>query len=338
MTFILGVDAGNSKTIALVSRLDGTIIGAGRGGCGDIYDSLGAYGKLSATDTANAALSAVDDAVQAALRQAGVNVGNLMAGAFSMAGADWPEDIAFLRKALLARGYGRSVIVVNDAIGALYAGAPAGPAVAVTCGTGAAIGARGADGRVWHTSHWQEPHGSNDLARKTLRAVYRAELGIDPPSSLTSRVPAYFGRTCVEEVLHLFTAREGTPPREVGKLAAVLLDEAGASDRTARRIVQEHGAALGDYALVAVRKVGLSGSPFVLVLAGGVMRHRSGLLAEAIVARVRVVVPAVQPLNSRFEPVVGALFLALEAIGVHVDDHLQEQLAPTLPPAALFAT
>ena len=39
MQYVLGVDGGNTKTIALVAALDGTILGAGRGGCGDIYNA-----------------------------------------------------------------------------------------------------------------------------------------------------------------------------------------------------------------------------------------------------------------------------------------------------------
>ena len=34
---VLGVDAGNSKTVALVAGPDGEVLGAGRGGPGDIY-------------------------------------------------------------------------------------------------------------------------------------------------------------------------------------------------------------------------------------------------------------------------------------------------------------
>ena len=32
MSYVLGVDGGNSKTVALIARCDGTIVGAGRGG------------------------------------------------------------------------------------------------------------------------------------------------------------------------------------------------------------------------------------------------------------------------------------------------------------------
>lgn len=326
--YVLGVDAGNSKTIALLSRLDGTIVGAGRAGCGDIY------GAASAED----ALAAVDAAIRCALRRAGAAPDQLSAAAFSMAGADWPEDVAYLHAALQERGYGHTVTVVNDAIGALRAGSPDGTGVVIACGTGAAIAARAPDGRTWHNSHWQEPQGAEHLGYKTLRAVYRVELGIEPPTTLTARVLATYALPDVAAVLHRFTAREGSPPRDVGRLARVLLDEAAGGDPTARRIVVEHGAGLGDYALVAARRAGIDGTPFMLVLSGGVFRHPSRLLAEAIVARVHTTSPQARPVESRFEPAAGALFLALEAAGLSIDEPLLQRLMPTIPPPALFAT
>ena len=328
MRYILGVDGGNTKTIALVAGLDGAIVGAGRGGCGDIYGAA----------SEDAALAAVEHAVAEALSMAGVRRDALVAGVFSMAGADWPEDFDLLQTAMEQRGFGRRILVVNDAIGGLRAGSPDGMGVAVVCGTGAGTGARAPDGRVWHTSFWQEPNGSHDLARRMLRVVYRAELGIDPPTMLTRRVLDFLGQSTVEDVLHLFTRREGQRPTQLGGLARVLLDEASNGDAPARRIVEEHGASLGDYALAAARRVGLEGTPFTLVLAGGVLRHPARLLPNAIVARVRTTSPDVRPVESRFEPAVGALFLALEAAGVSIDEALLARLIPTLPPSALFAT
>ncbi len=341
MTYVLGVDAGNTKTIALVAGRDGAIAGGGRGGCGDIYDTTHVYGDRSPAAVAAAALASVEGAVRDALGVAGIAPAALEAGAFNMAGADWPEDYDYLRAAMERRGFGRCVVVVHDSIGALRAGSPDGTGVAVACGTGAAIGARAPDGRVWHTSFWQEAQGGHELGKKTLRAVYRAELGIDPPTTLTRRVLDFYGRlgvAGVEDVLRLFTAREGAPPRDVHRLAPLLMDEAQCGDGTARRIVQEHGAGLGDYALVAARRVGVEWTPFTLVLTGGVLREPSSLLMEAIIARVRTTCPDIQPVQSRFEPAVGALLLALEAAGITIDEPLLETLTATLPPPSFFAT
>ncbi len=328
MSYVLGVDGGNTKTVALLACLDGRVAGAGRGGCGDIYGGV----------SAAVALASIDEAVNGSLRQAGARPEAVAAGVFSLAGADWPEDFDFIRMEMRQRPFGGNVLVINDAVGALRAGSPDGTGVVVVCGTGAAIGARSASGAVWHTSFWQEPQGGRQLGNKTLRAVYRAELGIDPPTALTARVLQFFGRPSVEDVLHLFTARLGKRPSNVDGLARVVMDEAEQGDATARKIVQEHGAALGDYALASARRVGIEGTPFTLVLAGGVLRHPAPTLRAALVARVHTTSPEVRVVNSPFEPAVGALFLALEAAGVVVDDQLIARMLPTLPPASLFET
>jgi N-acetylglucosamine kinase-like BadF-type ATPase len=276
--------------------------------------------------------------VRGALDAGGALPAELSSGVFSMAGADWPEDFEVLERAMRGRRFGRSITVINDALGALRAGSADGTGVSVVCGTGLAIGSRAADGRFWHGSFWLESLGAGALGRNARRAVYRAELGLDRPTTLTARVLEFFGYTTVEQVLHLFTAREVARPANEPQLARALLDEAGAGDATALQIVRQHGAALGDYALAAARQVGIEGTPFTLVLAGGVLRHPVRLLHEELIARVRSSSPDVLVVDTRFEPVVGALLLAFEAAGITIDESLLERLAPTLPHAAFFAT
>ncbi len=328
--YVLGVDGGNTKTIALVARLDGTIVGYGRGGCSDIYTN---------PDPA-IPMSEAEKAVRDALQMAGIEAEALAVGAFSMAGADWPEDFSLIEATVRAWGFGSRVVVVNDAVGALWAGSLSGPAVVVACGTGAATASRSADGRVWHSSWWQDPQGAHHLGMKTLQAVYRAKLGVDPPTVLTGSVLRHFEQGSVEGVLHLFFTRGGErpPSAKVSQLSRVLLDAACAADVTARRIVQEHGAALGDYALAAARQVGIEDTPFTLALAGGVFRHSCTLLAEALIARVRETSRGVVTIYSQFEPAVGALLLGLEAAGCHLNETLLDRLTASLPDASLFAT
>ena len=328
MKHVLGVDGGSTKTLALVAREDGVILGAGRAGCSDIY---------GATSVA-AAVAEIERAVQAALKEAGIQPSALSANAFSLAGADWPEDFRLHEEAMRARGFGNNLLVVNDAIGALRAGSPDGTGVVVACGTGAAIGARHPDGRVWHSSFWQEPQGAEDLSLKALDAVYRAELGIDPPTTLTERILEAFGANTVEEVLHRMTARDLPRPQHRRQLVRPLFDAADAGDATARRIVMAHGKALGDYAIVAARKVGLLETPFPLVLTGGVLRHPSPLLRDSLIERVREVAPGVCPTQSRFEPAAGAVLLALDLAGIGTDTALLQRLQSSLPGTAFFAT
>jgi len=337
MQYVLGVDGGNTKTIALVAALDGTILGAGRGGCGDIYNA-----PIEGTnwpDSATAAIANIEYAVDTAVQAAQVKAADLVAAVFNMAGADWQEDFALLEMAMKVRGYGRRLTVQNDAMGVLHAGVADNIGVSVICGTGGATGARGLDGRTWHSSMWQDQvQGSFEMSRKAFDAVIRSELGIEPPTTLKQCFLDYFGLDSVEEMLHLFTGRIQRPAKRIDGLTRFLLDEAEAGDVVARQIVQEHGRALGNYAVVAARFVGLEGTPFSLVLAGGVLRHPSTLLADTIVERVQLTSPEVRPTRSRFEPIIGVLFSALEAAGMTVDEALLERLVPTLPSSELFAT
>lgn len=336
MHCVLAVDGGNTKTIALVAAIDGTILGAGRGGCGDVYN---AAAGTTWPDSATAAVANIEYAVVSALQTAHVRRSDLVTAVFNMAGADWPEDFAFLQAAVEARGFGRSILIQNDAMGVLHACLSDNIGVSVVCGTGAATGARGPDGRTWHSSRWQDQTGGGShLGEKTLDAVYRSELGMDPPTTLTPRVLDFFKLGTVEEVLHHFTNRMRHVSRDVHFLTPLLLDEAEAGDPVARGVVQEHGEALGNFAIVAARRVGLEGTAFSLVLAGGVFRHPSSQLAEAIIERVQTTSPAVKPVRCRFEPVIGVLFQALESASVSIDDTLLSKLIPTIPEATLFAT
>jgi len=171
-----------------------------------------------------------------------------------------------------------------------------------------------------------------------LDAIFRSELGIELPTTLTPRVLNFFQRNTVEEVLHLFTSRVERSPNNIDRLAPLLLDEAQAGDVVARQIVREHGWILGQYALAAARRVGIERTAFTLVLAGGVLRHSSTLLADAIIESVRTTSPAVRPTRCRFEPIIGVLFSALEAATVAIDDDLLGKLIPTIPPSTLFST
>lgn len=336
MHCVLAVDGGNTKTIAIVAALDGTVLGVGRDGCTDVYNAVP---DSPMSDPATAALANAERAVNAALHHAGIAASDLLVAVFNMAGADWPEDIAFWRDAMRERGIGKQIIAQNDALGVLHMASPEATGVSIVCGTGVATGARSADGRVWHSSFWQdEAQGSLHLGQKALFAIYRSALGIEAPTSLTDRVLRFFGVTTVEEVLHLYHSRLHPAPASVGRLTPLLLDEAHAHDAVALHVVREHGAALGNIALAAARKVGLEGTTFPLVLAGGIFRHPTTVLEDAIVARVRETSPGIRPVRSTSEPIVGVLVQALAAAGVIIDQPLLNRLVANVPMATVVSS
>jgi N-acetylglucosamine kinase-like BadF-type ATPase len=306
MSPVLAVDGGNTKTIAVVADAGGRALGAGRGGCSDIYN----------TATPAAAIEAIAAAAEEALARADVTAADVEAATFSLAGADWPEDFTLLERGLRERlGLPAPPLIVNDALGALRAGAPDWIGVSVVSGTYNAIGARHADGRVFHLGFWPDGAGGRDLGRDGLRAVYHAALGMGPETALSESAFALYGAEDAIGLLHEFTRRGGLAESEIDRLAPFVLDAADAGDAVAQAIVAEKGSILGRQGRACAAQLGLPLAGTRVVLAGRVFAHPTGRLADATMAEL----PGAVAVRHDAPPVAGALLLALDGLGVEAD-------------------
>lgn len=327
---VLAIDGGNTKSVAVVATTEGTVLGHGLGGCGDIY---GAPTEEDAMRT----LAAVAVSALAEARVAPAKVGAMVA---SVAGADWPEDFELFERELVRRiGLACPTLVLNDGLGPLRLGDPSGVGVAIVLGTGVAIGARGPAGKTWNASFWL-PFSMTTLGQRALQAVYRWELGLAPSSALTDRLLNYFGVADVEDLLHGFTQRAGRfPPDSKQEAGVLLLEQDAAGDEVARNIVDSYAAELAEYALVASRRAGL-GRRFPLVLTGGVLQNRASSLAGRIAAHVRKGAEGAEPVLPAVAPVAGSVLEAIALSGNGpVSRELQQRVlvAPSLQTVAMAA-
>jgi N-acetylglucosamine kinase-like BadF-type ATPase len=299
--WVLGVDGGNSKTLAAVADESGQTHGAGRAGTGDIYNAA----------TPDDAIAAIGTAVGEALARAGIAAAELEAAVFSLAGADWPEDFELLEKALRERlGLAVAPLVVNDALGALRGGSPDWTGIAVVSGTYNAVGARHPDGRVFHLGFWPDAAGGHELGVAALRAVYHAELDMGPATVLTERALALYGAGDPIGLLYEFTRRGGLTKHEKDRLAPVVLDAADEGDAVARAIVADKGRVLGRQARACAGRLDLPLEGTRVVLAGGVFGHPTERLADATMAEL----PGALAVRHPAPPIEGALLLALDRI------------------------
>lgn len=329
--YVLGVDGGASKTIAIIARADdGTVVGGGRSGNADIYQTADAERHVA-------------QAIEQAVAQADIAPTQIKAAALSLVGADWPEDFDHWHGMRERIGLGHlpqdRLSVVNDGIGGLESLYGKGAAVAVVCGTGAAVSARGADGATWHSSFWQRTQGAVELAETALDAVYLAELGIGQPTALASAALAHFDAENVTALLHMFSARTEAPLRNVGFFAPRLVKTADAGDEVARKILQNHANKLADYALAAARKVSIAqDTPVTLILSGGVFHAGSCLMTDHIWQVFQSRFPAAYREEKRLTPVVGAVGLALRLVGQDPSATLHDRISATLPDDDFFQT
>jgi N-acetylglucosamine kinase-like BadF-type ATPase len=305
VSVVLAVDGGNTKTLAVVADGGGQVLGFARGGCTDIYNAL----------TPAMALEEIARTSAAALADANVAPGAVTSAAFSLAGADWPEDFALLERELSARiGLCAPPLVVNDSIGALRAGSDDWTGIAVVAGTYNAIGARHPDGRVFHLGFWPDGAGGRELARDGLRAVYRAAIAMGDPTALTDLALELYGEPEPLALLHAFTRRGGLGEPEQDRFAAVVIDAADDGDPVAREIVDGKARILGIQARATAGQLDLPLDGTRVVLAGGVFTHPSERLARGVMAEL----PGAVPVRNPPPPVAGALLLALDRVGVSV--------------------
>jgi len=306
VTLLLGVDGGNTKTVAVVATGAGAVRGSARTGCGDIHSA----------DGPEAAIAEIVAAVNEALRAAGATAAELAAAAFSLAGADWPEDFAYLSDTLRARlVLPDAVEIVNDAVGGLRSGSGDMVGVAVVIGTHAAVAGRNGDGELFHLGFWPDSTGAHALGSQALTAIWRHMLGLGPETSLLGRALDRWACSDAEELLHAFTRIGGPDGSAAARFADAVLDEAESGDPVAQEIVETVAGRMGDYARVCATRTGQLGAPFPLVLCGSVLRHPSPLLRSALVARV----PAARPVYPDVEPVAGAVLLAADRAGTQPD-------------------
>jgi N-acetylglucosamine kinase-like BadF-type ATPase len=324
--FVLGVDGGTTKTIALVADDQGRILGAGRGGNSNWTgpDVEIPMGVVAAT-------------VRQALEQADLTGDCVAVGVFGLAGADWPEDHERRQTVLERSGVARHVIVKNDALVGWRAGTQDRYGVVIAAGTGTNTCIKTPDGVEWCYGYYEDGGGGWDLAQKAVRAVLRQEDGRGKPTDLTEMVLEGLGYPSPEALLRARIAGQ-VDERAVASLCPFVFDVAVAGDEVAAELIVEHGLILAEYATAAIRRFGLQHLKFEVVLAGSVFKGQGELLTNTIARAIQQVAPRACVVRPRFEPAVGGVLLAYDALGIDVTEVMYDNLAKTVPDPAFFST
>jgi N-acetylglucosamine kinase-like BadF-type ATPase len=324
--YVVGVDGGTTKTIALVADREGRIVGAARGG----------NSNWTGTDV-TVPMRVVADTVREALQAAEVQPGDVRVGVFGLAGADWPEDYERREAALTRAGIAQRVIVQNDAIVGWRAGTRRRYGVVIAAGTGSNTCVVAPGGETWCYGYFVLYGGGGDVAREAIHAVLRAEDGRGQPTQLTPWVLQTLGFPTPEQLLRGMVA--GRIERTaLLALCPLVFRAAHAGDPVAADILVKQGEALAEYATALIRRYEMQTETFDLVLAGSVFKGEGPLLIDTIAQAVHRVAPRVRIVRAALEPAVGALLLAYDALDVPVTDAMRQRLVETTPDPSLFAT
>ncbi|KQR50744.1 hypothetical protein ASF88_16035 [Leifsonia sp. Leaf336] len=319
--FFLAVDAGNSKTVALVVDGEGAVLGRGRGGRGDIYGAA----------SIEVAEQAVFGATASALQEAGATAADVRSAAFRLAGVDYPEDAAFWDERIAGQlpGLG-GWSVKNDGFASLRLIDGSGVGVSITVGTGPAVAARSADGRE-QCSGWYvfDDLGGQGLGNSAMKAACREWMGMGPATRLTEALCAHYGVADAGELRHVFTRRFGAlPGSDLWQASRLVLALAGEGDAVARAIVDHQATAFVGYAEWCARRVGadFAAGELPVLLNGSVATSEHPAMRDAILAELGRVAPGTRVTVANASPLHGVVLDALAEGGVEVTPELMARI------------
>lgn len=295
---VIGIDAGGTKTDAILADGDGTVIARARGGGAN----LAAHGELNVEKT-------LHDVIDEVLGEGELRPDVICLG---IAGVDRAEDNAIIQGIMRRIGARARVLVTNDALIALVAGAGVGPGVVVIAGTGSIAYGRNSQGEAARAGGWGyilADEGSGFwLGRQALRAVVRGADGRGPQTALTPLVLEFFGVARTEQLVREVYLHY-LKPSDIARCARLVEQARAAGDAVAEQITSTAADELAAAVHSVVRQLELTGD-FPVVMAGGAF-HAVPWLQDALRTRLADIVDADDVRVLTTDPALGAVRLAL---------------------------
>lgn len=259
--YVLGIDAGGTKTVCQLADQDGHTIAEARGPGANLQ----AAGELQVEKV-------LHDVMEEAIGERDIFPAAICLG---IAGVDREDDAVIVRAIMKRIGSKAKVVVVNDALVALEAGVPGQPGVVIISGTGSISYGRNAAGQAARAGGWGYVLGDEGsgywIGRAALRAVLRESDHRGPQTALTPLLLRHFDVPHPQNLLHE-VYHTNLKPSAIGALAQCVQQAFGEGDQAAIGILRAAADELEGSGLSVAKRLGLLGKPFTFVLSGGIFR------------------------------------------------------------------
>ena len=296
---VLGIDAGGTKTVCLLADERGDVVAESRGPGANLH-------------------AAGEETVERVLQQV---VGGALDGrpvvpeaiCLGIAGVDRQHEADTIAAIMRRIGHRSRVLVVNDALIALAAGAGDDPGIVIISGTGSIVYGRNERVEAARAGGWGHMIGDEGsgywIGREALAAVMRAGDGRGPETQLQADVVAHFGIADLSRLPGIVYDRD-VPRMSVAALGPIVDRAAGQGDAVARRIIDMAADELALAARSVATRLEMRGDAFTFLLAGTVFRVVPRL-ATCLPHGITEIAPRSTCRLLDEEPARGAVWLAL---------------------------
>jgi N-acetylglucosamine kinase-like BadF-type ATPase len=266
---VLGIDAGGTKTHCLLADEHCEVVAEARGGGANLQGE----GELQVEKVLHTVMAE-------ALGDRGIVPTAICLG---IAGVDRDEDVQIVQGLMRRIGFNARILVVNDALVALVAGAGDAPGVVVVAGTGSISYGRNGHGQGARAGGWGHVLGDEGsgywMGRLALRAVVREADGRGPVTKLTPYVFQHFNVARAQDLIQQVYYRN-IRPSAIAALARTLQRAHEEGDEAAQSILERAATELTASAASVVEQLAMTNDSFPVILAGGIFQAVPWLYAE----------------------------------------------------------
>ena len=307
LDYVAGVDGGATKTVCIIADGEGKVLGRGVSGPSNYH---------------NASVSAVKKALLESIKTAASNakLGRLRSkvACFGMAGLDSPYDRKIISKFIREEiKFSEKITVVHDSLIALYGATGGEPGLIVLAGTGSVAAGLSRRGEVKRVGGWGNIVGDEgsayEIGREALRAFLHSYDGREIKTLLTEKIMRML-KLHVEEDLVQRVYVEKMNVSDIAAVAPLVAEAADEGDAVAKRILAEAGRELASYAIAMAKALGMENEDVEVYTTGGVFKAGSHVL-KPFEEEVKKILPRASFASPKFEPAMGAVFLALRELG-----------------------
>lgn len=323
MQFVLGIDGGGTGTRATILNEQGQIRGSGVSGPSN-YDDVG---KAEAQNNLRLA-------VEMARREAGIGQTSFAAAFLGLAGISSETDrqvIVEMAENLRLAPKDRTGIHHDIRI-ALEGGLMGRPGIVLIAGTGSSCYGRNASGQEWRSGGWGpliSDEGSGYwFGIQAMKAAVRSYDGRWEKSQLFPVVLERLGLNHIDDILRYLYFR-GITRSEIAALGSLVFEAAAEEDEIALDLIEAGATEMAHCVAAVASNIGYLDQPCELALSGGVFQAGE-IVVRPLRAAVLQKIPRCEVCMAELPSVIGAGMLALELIGVKLDENQLNNLKEML--------